>query len=367
VQARALPKRPDRALAVVRVACWPATDKHDYLRSLYCALRAHAIEVSVDGVPFESRFLSTNRDSFDILHLHWPEHLWGGHDQGWISKARGLVGFWRYLRTARRLGLPVVWTAHNLKPHHGASFVDALGYRLAEWLSDLVICHDRHTLETLESRLRPRSTTLMQCKLGNLELVWPRPQNPDEQRRRHQVGAGERFLVCCGGMLDYKGFDVAAQAMRHLDGRYKLVIAGDAPNQNYLSEVREQAAGLQNVTIVPGWMAAQDMVDLLAAADCVLLPYRVVTGSAVLLAAATVGKAVVASDLPFFREALAAEPLAGVLCQPDSDRALAAGVEQFFATDIAERHEAAKRLSDLHSWKSIVPPVADWMRRAVRV
>src|SRR5262245_9381199 len=349
---------------IIRVACWPASGSHDYLTSLYRALRPHGVEVSVDGAPFENRFLEARRGAFDVIHLHWPEHLWGGHDKGRLAKARGLIGFWRYLQMVRRLRIPLVWTAHDLSPHHRASFVDEIGYRLAEWFADVIICHDTRSLVKLKSRAHRRSTVIMKCKMGNLALVWPSPSGREAHRSRLGIGSDQRLLVCGGGMLDYKGFDLAIRAMRHLDDRYRLIIAGDAPNPAYLAELRDEIGNDARARIIAGWLSTQDLVDLMDAADCVLLPYRRITGSAVLLAAATVGRAVVASDLPFFRETLAAEPLAGVLCDAADPAKLAAAVGQFFSGDVDERHRAAKRLSAEHSWESIVPPIADCIRAA---
>ena len=56
------------------------------------------------------------------------------------------------------------------------------------------------------------------------------------------------------------------------------------------------------------FVSDQAYSDIVAAADAVLLPYRKITGSAVLLAAWTLGRGVVASDLPYFREMADGEP-----------------------------------------------------------
>src|SRR5207249_1826932 len=102
--------------------------------------------------------------------------------------------------------------------------------------------------------------------------------------------------------------------------------------------------------------------DLHEAADCALLPYRWITGSAASATAFTLGRAVVATDLPFFRSELAAEPAAGVLVRPDDPDALAAGIRAFFAADVAARHTAARRLADRLAWPEVVKPVVERLR-----
>jgi beta-1,4-mannosyltransferase len=104
------------------------------------------------------------------------------------------------------------------------------------------------------------------------------------------------------------------------------------------------------------------MSDLYAAADCVLLPYRWITGSGALLTALTLRRAVVASDLPFFRSELTDEPTAGVLVPRGDVAALANGVRAFFASDVGARHAAARRLADRLAWADVVKPVAERLR-----
>ena len=109
-----------------------------------------------------------------------------------------------------------------------------------------------------------------------------------------------------------------------------------------------------------------DVADLLHTADCVLFPYRKITGSGALAAAQTFGRGVVVSDLPYFREMLAAEPLAGEFFPAGDAAGLAAAVRRFFDATLAERHVASRRLADRCTWEKAVAPVAAWMNEHLR-
>jgi glycosyltransferase involved in cell wall biosynthesis len=77
----------------------------------------------------------------------------------------------------------------------------------------------------------------------------------------------------------------------------------------------------------------------------------------------TIGRGVVASDLPFFRDVLAAETQAGVLFPPGDPRKLAQAIEEFFGTSTGLRHKAARRIADRYDWGHTIRPVVDWLER----
>jgi glycosyltransferase involved in cell wall biosynthesis len=81
---------------------------HWYDRCLY---RPLADRVDVRPVPYhlldDPARLAAALATVDVFHLHWPEWLTGPS----ASRSR------RVARTLRDIGVPVVWTQHNLAPH----------------------------------------------------------------------------------------------------------------------------------------------------------------------------------------------------------------------------------------------------------
>ncbi|MFP3901689.1 MAG: hypothetical protein ACLFXM_12605 [Acidimicrobiia bacterium] len=81
---------------------------HWYDRCLYGPLRDR---VDVRPVPYhlldDPDRLAAALATADVFHLHWPEWLTGTSP----SRARRVAG------TLRDIGVPVVWTQHNLAPH----------------------------------------------------------------------------------------------------------------------------------------------------------------------------------------------------------------------------------------------------------
>ncbi len=97
------------------------------------------------------------------------------------------------------------------------------------------------------------------------------------------------------------------------------------------------------------------------ASEAVLLPYRKITGSGALLSAWTLGRGVICSDLPYFREMLDRGE-AGLTVRPGDPAALAEGVRAWLARPATTRQEAARRAARRYEWSEVVRPVVEWLR-----
>jgi glycosyltransferase involved in cell wall biosynthesis len=347
----------------IRLACLPPTARHDYLKAFYAGLAQHGVYVEIDGAPYDDRFFAQACDRIDALHLHWPEYMW--RPARGLARARAIASLGRYLAAARRAGMPVIWTAHNVESHERGR-LDAVGYQLVAWQSDLILCHDEHSQATVRRWLRRRGSDVMKIRLGNFRAVWPAPRSREQCRADFGIPRNRRLLVSFGLFRPYKGFDVAMGAMRFLPDEYVLVVAGPPEMPEYADRLATEAAAVGNVRVIPSRLDVQALVDLLHAADAVVLPYRAITGSAAMLGALTAHCPVVTSDLPFFRETLALEPSAGTIADVVEPRAFAAAIEKLFSIPAAEREAAVRRLSALHEWSAIAAPIAEWLHARTR-
>ena len=120
-------------------------------------------------------------------------------------------------------------------------------------------------------------------------------------------------VSCIGRLREYKGLDLACATAEHLAGRVQTVIGG-LPHPGFdVRFLREAAASTPGLRLIERTLTDAEVADVTGASDAVLLPYREITGSAALLMALGMGRGVVASDLPYFREILGGEPDAGVV------------------------------------------------------
>ena len=135
-----------------------------------------------------------------------------------------------------------------------------------------------------------------------------------------------------------------------------LVIAGTG-SPDLLEEIREQVRelGLKRVKLHFRFISTEELVALYRAADVVVYPYRAITTSGALATGLALGKAIVASDLPVFRELLTDRESA-LLVDPLDAAALG---EALLAVtqDAALRERLAGKVRAMHfgdqSWLSI--------------
>lgn len=344
----------------IRIASWPHWyGPASYLELFYSALRAHGVE----HVPFVP--LDTPPPAFaeqaDALHLHWVYPYWRDGRKGHVRRLLRVGRLGQRLRGLRREGIRIFWTVHNLEHHEGDGPADRVARRLLHGTTDLRIFHSAWALGEARKRYGPGRGAALVMPHGNYDGAFPSPGPRPRTLKRMGIPGERQVLVCFGQLRPYKGFDTALAALDRLPpGTVHLVIAGRSV-EGTGEGLRRRAEGRDDAVVHLGDLTNRELSDLLGAADAVLLPFRQVTGSGTLLAALTFGRAVVASDLPYFREILGPHPGAGLLVPPGDPAALAQGIEELLTRPALDRERAALDAAAAFPWPRVVAPVAAWL------
>lgn len=272
---------------------WPAPEEaNPYVRKLADALAQRGVEVTA-GRRLAS--LCARPGDARWLHVHWPE--WMLHDPArWRYRARDL-----WLRSlldhARRQGLRVAWTAHNLLGHDdphpdlGEAARRALFARC-----DVVLGH----FAEAEADLRARG-------FQGRFVCAPHPPFADEHpapftddlaraRARDELGVapGAALLVSPGAMEPYKNLPALAAALRAVpDARVRWVVAGRARGET-LHRMREAARLDPRVRLELGFQPRARLAELIAASDAILLGHKDFYTSGAAVLGATLGAPVIA-------------------------------------------------------------------------
>jgi glycosyltransferase involved in cell wall biosynthesis len=118
---------------------------------------------------------------------------------------------------------------------------------------------------------------------------------------------GNLMVLWQGIIFPYKGIDLLLKAWRQVELTTDawLVIAGTGASE-LLEQTRVQVAelGLKRVKLHFRFISTEELVALYRAADVVVYPYRAITTSGALATGLALGKTIVATDLPVFRELL---------------------------------------------------------------
>jgi len=273
------------------------------------------------------------------------------------------VGLGRFLRLAGRLGVARLWTAHNVRPHETNSPLDHLGYFVVARTADLIITHGETARGELIRTYRPRCPVVTMPQ-GNYRQAYPSARDPRVVREELGCRSDVPLVSCVGAVRPYKGFELAIEAVAKLQGRVQLVIAGGMKDEAYLRHLRQKAQdGPVQITARP--LTDQEFADLITASDAVLLPYRRITTSAVLLAAWTFGRGVVATPLPYFEEFVRPRPEAGQISENGSAEAFASAIQRYLLIDPAVRAAAASRASAEFTWERAASVVATPLRAVI--
>jgi glycosyltransferase involved in cell wall biosynthesis len=346
---------------MIRVLSFPNTHRNPYFRLFYDALAPYGVTVTYTNSIADA--LASREPQFDVVHFHWSiETLWrNGRSRS--ERAASALRWWKLLQSVREAGIRIVWTAHEVFPPQGGGWLDVAGYALCGMHCDLCICHSTLSRRLVARRcLVPQSRTIT-VPIGTYAGVLPPANDRAITNARFDLSPRSRLLVCFGDLRPRKGVEVAIRAASLLGDPYELVVVGEAPSwtlEPWVESLRQRFPSKGNVRLRIGRLDDQELADLLGAADCVLLPYLEIFASSTLSLALALGRGVVASDLPYFREVLSMEPDAGVLTPPADPEALARAVHEFFEKPTEVRHEAARRLGARLTWDRIIPPIAEW-------
>lgn len=114
-------------------------------------------------------------------------------------------------------------------------------------------------------------------------------------------------LIMYGNQSTYKGTDVFVNAMTLLPQEYKdkvhALVVGKTYS-NYLKELKEKKENA-NIEFIPEYVSDEDLYKYIADSDIIVLPYREISQSGVLLLALSTKQLIITSDIPSFKETLA--------------------------------------------------------------
>jgi D-inositol-3-phosphate glycosyltransferase len=263
--------------------------------------------------------LGSLRSGAEICHLHFFH-----------------VGPLEFLNVvlARLLGLRIVVTAHDVQtfvPHLSVPHLAQRAYRIA----DVVIAHNKIAREELIKHFRISSERIAVIPHGNYLHVIDDHLTRDMARTRLGLPPAANVLLFFGQIKEVKGLDVLLRALPDIIERHPgtlLVIAGREWKDDfskYWRIVHENGLERNCVTHIRH-IPSSEVPVFYRAADLVVLPYRKIYQSGVLLMAMSYEKPVLASDLPGMTE-IVRDGETGFLFSSGSSEALSRKTNEILA------------------------------------
>jgi glycosyltransferase involved in cell wall biosynthesis len=303
---------------------FPGKTQYDESKHIISEVPSHRLVSSINPLSWYRAARWINNQQPELIIADWWHPFFG-------PCQRGISGFlpkkWR-----RKL----IFSMHNVVSHE-AGFLDNVltnwGLRHARGF----ITYSNLVTNTLQKRFPTKP--VFQTELPFYH-VFDDAQKASPLAARQSLGLRpeDRVLLFFGYVRPYKGLDVLFSAlpeMMQADRLLKLIVAGEfyqSPDP-YYKQVAD--TGLSDrVMFINRFIANEEVPNLYATADVVILPYREATQSGIVSMAFALEKPVIATNVGALAETVTDE-LTGLLVPPENPQALAAAVRRFF--DLREK------------------------------
>ena len=228
----------------------------------------------------------------DVLHMQWLPFM---EFVGWEFT---ILKCLRWLSPKTRL----VLTIHNVYPHdmddvRKRSYNER--FRKACSLIDAFIVHTKISKEDVIREFGLSAEKVHVCCHGVFE---PKGITISSDFRKD----GKLHILQCGGQSYYKGTDLLVDAVCKLDEerkkRLETHIVGGI-SQSFLTELKAKDID-SIITWKAYFLTDEELYQEINAADLIVLPYRNISQSGVLLLSIFFGKLIICSELPSFKETM---------------------------------------------------------------
>lgn len=291
----------------------------------------------------------------DIVHVQFLPML----------RSRVPVDLW-FVRFCRGRGARIVLTVHDLLPHDTAERFKDLYAKLYARM-DALICHSDHIKARLESEFGIASDKIYAIPHGPFFFDLP---VEDSSSTLSQLGIqnGQQMVLWQGIIFPYKGLDLLLNAWREVEQQTSgLTLVALGTGDSALAASLERQAHdleLKNVRFHFRFCSAEELVAAYRAATMVVYPYRAITTSGALATGLALGKPIIASDLPVFRELLTNEQSA-LLVDPLNPQDLAGAIVALAGDPVRQQRLRSAVLAmrfGAESWRSIARKTDDLYR-----
>jgi glycosyltransferase involved in cell wall biosynthesis len=283
-----------------------------------------------------------------LLRTHFPVDAW-------------------FVRFCQWRGAKIVLTVHDLLPHDTADRYKDIFSRLYCQM-DALVCHSDHVKNRLEQEFAIFPEKIAVIPHGPFFFDLP---ETDSAVALQTLGVepGQQMVFWQGIIFPYKGLDLLLESWqiveRHAPELCLVVLGTGDPSLTAELEGQAKRLGLTRVRFHFRFCSVEELVAAYRAAMMVVYPYRAITTSGAVATGMALGKVIVASDLPVFRELLTNETEA-LLVKPNDPAELAAAMVRISQdANLRERLASALRAKNfgIRSWSLIAQQTAQTYRR----
>ena len=264
-----------------------------------------------------------------------------------------------YLVLLRRLGVPLVATAHVVTAHERSRVQDAV-YRRIHRASPLIIAHSEFDRKRLLEEFAVEPERAIVIPHGEYGFFGRDSSLPDRETARRSLGLElqHQVVLFFGYIREYKGLDVLLSswpAVAQARPQARLLVAGDPvrlppDRRGELEAWATRLGAVHRFAYIP----FSEVTRYFAAADVLAMPYRHISQSGVLYLALSLGLPVVATRVGGLPEVLR-DGESALMVPPESPAALAEALVRVLGDTALQARlaQGGRRVADLHAWPAI--------------
>lgn len=270
--------------AMAKVWHFPCFAGNPYHTEMFRGLNSAGIEPEAIRGGLKPLLKKALHGEGDILHLHWVH---GPATSSTAFRAILRVVLFVFAILIWRLrGKKVVWTVHNLANHEKQRlWLDRWNSLVVAWLAHVVLVHGETARSIVARTFRLPEAKVRVVFHGNYATT----VDAQYLDYRHE---GIRFLFF-GLIRSYKGIPDLVSAFQRLEGNHQLHIVGMIKDEALRREIETIASDDSRISLKFTYVSNDDLAELLAWCDVVVLPFREILTSGSLLMALTAGRPVV--------------------------------------------------------------------------
>lgn len=266
-------------MKVIALPAFKNKGVNPYNALLYENLIALGVEVN----EFSAWKLVINR--YDIWHIHWPELVI--NTPSYLMASLRARAFLSLLEVARKKGIKIVWTVHNLRSHE--RFHPKLEERFWEHFLNMIDAHISLTVKGQEELFKTypqlRHVPGFVIPHGHYRDVYPNEISREQARALLGIPEDSKVILFIGQIRKYKNIPSLIKAFAELpEKNARLVIAGKPVDKELASHLLKLTKHDNRIIIHPRFIPPEEVQVYLNSADLVVLPYSDIlnSGSALL-------------------------------------------------------------------------------------
>lgn len=341
-------------------------DGNPYQDQLAKSLTSQGTQVHMfESLKAALRYIRSAKVKVKILHLHWlPVFAFS------LMMFLRLVMFYCRLALVRALGIKIVWTVHNLRPHESRwPKGDWLIGKLVAALSSAIIVHTDAGAAQVGSMFGEKiKDKIFVIPHGNYIGFYQDRVDRATSRRKLEIPESKTVIVSLGTIRPYKGILSLIQSFKELERERQdicLLIAGKLGADALRGAIETEIAGHENIYFRPGFVLPEDVQLYMRGADACVFPYEDILTTGALILAMSFGRACIAPALGDVTEVLGAE--GGYVYDPKEPSGLLNALRQ--ATESRAKLEQMgqynRRRAVAWDWSHVAQRTLETYRRAL--